>query len=252
MNAGRMLFLALAALVMSGCVVMRSTYREEVAQRQAVEGQLKARLASLETRNRELSESLDRRELERSSLGKERVELLNELEDLRHRLDVEQRLRQEKEVAVVEIQGSYQGLVEQLEAQVSKGQIEILELRGRLQIRALERILFDSGSTEIKQEGSEVLAKVAVQLKKQTGHNIRVEGHTDPIPISTPAFPSNWELSCARAARVLRFLIEQGLEPERLSAVGLGPYRPIATNDTAEGRARNRRIEIVLVPESED
>jgi chemotaxis protein MotB len=207
----------------------------------------------------ELSEQLERRELERSSLGKERLDLINELEDLRQenvdlraRLEETERLRKGSEAAVEEIQSGYHSLVEQLEEEVSKGQIEIQQLRGRLQIRALERILFDSGRTEIKREGRAVLTKVAAQLKKDRRHYIRIEGHTDNLPISTRQFPSNWELSCARAARVLRFLAEQGLPQERLSAVGFGAFRPIEDNATREGRARNRRIEIVLVPELEE
>jgi chemotaxis protein MotB len=250
----RVLLSAVVLLLLAGCVVKRSTYRDQAAQREAVEAELASktsRVALLEQENGELSQKLERRELERASLGKERVDLLNEIEDLRHQLDEEKRLRMEKEAAVAEIKGSYSSLVEQLEAEVAKGQIEIQELRGRLQIRALERILFDSGSATIKPEGRTVLAKVAEQLRKQHGYRIRIEGHTDPVSISTREFPSNWELSCARAARVLRFLVEQGLEPERMSAVGLGPYQPIDSNDTPKGRARNRRIEIVLVPESE-
>ncbi len=245
----------LGLLLLTACVVPRSTYEQELSTRQAVEADLAAERA----RTAELSEKLERRELERASLGKERLELINELEDLRQenadlraRLEETERLRKGSEAAVEEIQAGYHSLVEQLEEEVSRGQIEIHQLRGRLQIRALERILFDSGRVEIKPEGRAVLTKVAVQLQKDRRHQIRVEGHTDNVPISTSRFPSNWELSCARAARVLRFLAEQGLPPERLSAVGFGPYRPIEDNATREGRARNRRIEIVLVPPSEE
>jgi chemotaxis protein MotB len=254
-NVARALLPALTLLALTGCVVLRSTYDEEVIRRQNSEAELAAERA----RTAELSEKLERRELERASLGKERLDLIDELEDLRQenadlhtRLEETERRQQGTEAAVGEIQAGYKSLVEQLEEEVSRGQIEIQQLRGRLQIRALERILFDSGRAEIKPEGRTVLTKVAAQLKKDRRHQIRVEGHTDNIPISTLQFPSNWELSCARAARVLRFLVEQGLPPERLSAVGLGAYRPIEDNGTREGRARNRRIEIVLVPESEE
>jgi chemotaxis protein MotB len=251
----------LVAITVSGCIVPRATYLRERERREATEAELKAARAQVE----ELSGRLGRREIERDSLGKERLELIDDVEDLRQentelrrRLDETEAALEEaqerlagSEAAVEQIQGSYQSLVEQLEEEVSRGQIEIQQLQGRLQIRALERILFDSGRAQIKSEGRSVLAAVAQQLRKKQGYEIRIEGHTDNIPISTRDFPSNWELSCARAARVLRFLVEKGLAAERMSAVGFGPHRPIDTNDTREGRARNRRIEIVLVPESE-
>jgi len=114
-------------------------------------------------------------------------------------------------------------------------------------IHFTDRVLFDTGRAEIKPEAREVLQAVAVELAKLP-HHIRVEGHTDNVPIHNERFPSNWELSTARAVTVLRFLIQVGgLDPERLSAVGYGEYRPIASNDTPEGRARNRRVDIVLL-----
>ncbi len=94
-------------------------------------------------------------------------------------------------------------------------------------------------------------AKIATQLEGRQ-EAIRVEGHTDSVPISTARYSSNWELSGARALRVVRYLITRGVAPDRISAAAYGPYRPIADNGTAEGRARNRRIEIVLVPEDEE
>lgn len=249
---------ALPAMVLvvplTGCVVARSTYEEEVSLRQSVE----AELASEQERARDLSERLGRREQERESLGKERVDLLNELEDLRQRLEttrksleVERRRREERESAIGAIQDRYSSLVEQLEGEVEKGQLEIHRLRGKLQIRALEKILFDSGSARIKPEGREVLATVAAQLGSRTDARIRIEGHTDDVPISTERFPSNWELSSARALEVLHLLVEHGIPPERLSASAMGAQQPIELNDTPEGRARNRRIEIVLLPEDE-
>ncbi|MEE8556578.1 MAG: OmpA family protein [Myxococcota bacterium] len=256
---GAILLLTLALLGLPGCVVLRSTYEEEARQRELLMARLeveRGRAQRLERRLDQLSGNLESRELERSALGRERLDLMNELEDLRHdleeargSLEEERRQREGSEAEVQALQGSYHALVEELEDELEKGQIEILQLRGRLQIRALESILFASGSAEIKPTGREVLAKVADQLRKQSGHQVRIEGHTDRVPISTLEFPSNWELSCGRAARVLRFLVDEGLDPERMSAVGVGSQQPIESNDSPEGRARNRRIEIVLVPE---
>lgn len=114
-------------------------------------------------------------------------------------------------------------------------------------IHFTDRVLFDLGKAALKPEAKEVLRALAEELK-MWGNHIRVEGHTDNLPIRTAPYPSNWELSTARATEVLRYLIEVGgLAPERLSAAGYGEYRPIASNETEEGRARNRRVDIVLL-----
>ena len=106
---------------------------------------------------------------------------------------------------------------------------------------------FDPGSAAVKEAGLPVLQRIAEKLK-QIPQNLRVEGHTDNTPIHTALFPSNWELSTARATNVLRYLITNGqIQPERLSAVGYGEYRSTASNDTPEGRAQNRRVDLVII-----
>ena len=110
------------------------------------------------------------------------------------------RERSSKKAEIQQLSGTYQSLVEQLESELRSGEVEIEELRGRLQVRALDQILFDSGSAELEPRGREVLAKVAKQLAKVSDRRVRVEGHTDDVPIATARFPSNWELSVGRAA----------------------------------------------------
>jgi chemotaxis protein MotB len=250
-----------AAASLCGCLVPRVDHRAEVSRVRALEYDrelTEARLDELTLQIRNLEKRGQNLELERQSLDEERITLLRDLENLRVGNDAlalelvrEREIRESRETEIAALSGTYQSLVDELEKEIEAGQIEIHRLKGRLQVRALDRILFDSGRTQIKPEGQEVLAKVAVQLRKLEGHRVRVEGHTDNVPIATERFPSNWELSAARAAGVVRFLMEQGLAPDELSAEGFGPYQPIAANDTAENRARNRRIEIVLVPDEE-
>jgi chemotaxis protein MotB len=116
----------------------------------------------------------------------------------------------------------------------------------------VEKILFNSGQAEVKESGKKVLNQIAAALKNLQDKDIRVEGYTDNVPLSPKLrdrFPTNWELSTARATNVVRYLEEKsGLDPSRLIAAGFGQYHPIVTNDTDEGRAQNRRIDIVLVP----
>ena len=112
-------------------------------------------------------------------------------------------------------------------------------------------ILFESAVAEINPGAFPVLDKIAAIIKK-TSKPIRVEGHTDDDPIHTEMFPSNWELSTARAVNVVKYFVESGkISPERLSAVGYGEAKPVLPNDTAEHKARNRRVEIVLMMEEE-
>ncbi len=124
-------------------------------------------------------------------------------------------------------------------------------MQGKLTVNILDRILFDSGEADLKPDGAKVLRKVATILAAHPTLRIHVVGHTDDVPIRPAArkrFPSNWELSTARATAAVRFLTEQaGVDPRRLGAVGYGEFRPVADNSTPEGRARNRRIAITIL-----
>lgn len=114
-------------------------------------------------------------------------------------------------------------------------------------VHIMEEMLFPSGSAEIKSTSLVALDSLATVLRKLP-NDIRVEGHTDNVPISVPAFPSNWHLSVARAVNVGYYLIEHhGLNPERVSVVGFSEYQPLVPNDTPENRAKNRRVDIVIL-----
>lgn len=107
-------------------------------------------------------------------------------------------------------------------------------------------LLFSSGSAELKPEAYEPLTRIAEKLK-EIPDKISIEGHTDNIPISSSIYKSNWELSAARASSVLHFLLQKGLNPDRFMIAGYGEYRPVESNETAEGRAKNRRVEIIIL-----
>ncbi len=158
--------------------------------------------------------------------------------------------RQEREARLAEVQGTYDELVGKLEEEIQRGEVQISELKGKLTVNVVDKILFDSGQAVLKPAGIQVLQQIGDILKMAVDKDIQVEGHTDNVPISgalAQKFPSNWELSTARATTVLHFLQEKAaISGERLSAVGYGEFRPIASNATAQGRALNRRIQIVL------
>ncbi|MFW5873466.1 MAG: flagellar motor protein MotB [Bacillota bacterium] len=116
-----------------------------------------------------------------------------------------------------------------------------------LVIRFTGQLLFDVGEANIRSNGEEVLLKIS-QIIKEVPNDVLVEGHTDNLPINTSDYPSNWELSTARATRVIRYFIEtENIDPDRLSASGYSEYQPLRPNDTSGNRAENRRVEIVLL-----
>jgi len=169
----------------------------------------------------------------------------------------------EKRRSVIQLQGQVIQLLDDtkktietsLKDQIAAQEIEIVEIDDKLKVIFVDKILFDSGSVEINPGGEELLMIMAGSLKENKEQNIVVEGHTDDVPLSAALrkrFPSNWELSTARAAAVARFFQQAGgIQPERLSARGYSFYRPVGSNKTEEGRHQNRRIEIILGPDKE-
>jgi chemotaxis protein MotB len=161
---------------------------------------------------------------------------------------VEDLIREKEQVA--KTQKEMEG---QMREAMQSRDVTISELQGKLTVNILDRLLFASGEAELKPEGEHVLGEIAAVLLQHTNRQVYVIGHTDNVPVRASAFsryPSNWELSTARATSAVRYLAENaGVDPARLAAVGYGEYHPVADNSTAEGRAKNRRIAIVIVPE---
>lgn len=160
-------------------------------------------------------------------------------------------LKQAKEEQVQKVSSTYESLLVKMKSEISQGQVTISELKGKLTVNMVDSILFDSGKAEVKKGGLEILEKVISILKDVNDKAIRIEGHTDNVQIGgalAKRYPTNWELSAARAINVARFLQDQGIDPGQLAAVAYGEWKPAGTNDTEEGKAKNRRIEIILVP----
>ncbi|MDH4164104.1 MAG: OmpA family protein [Nitrospirota bacterium] len=177
---------------------------------------------------------------------------IGELKELVDQLTLEKaKAIEEKDQAIARVKNTYDSLVSELKQEIKEGEVQITQLRDKLTVNLVEKILFDSGSAVIKGNGKKVLDRVADILKSVAKQQIKVEGHTDNVPISSrlaDRFPTNWELATARATTVVRYLQERGVNPAFLSAEGYAEYRPVAANDSDEGKAKNRRIEIVLLP----
>lgn len=133
---------------------------------------------------------------------------------------------------------------------VQGGQVRVTESERGVAIEINASLLFAPAQAELNRETVQVLREVARVLARDT-HQVRIEGHTDNLPISSLVYPSNWELSSARASSVTRLFVENGVAPGRITVVGYADNQPVDTNDTADGRARNRRVTILLVAENE-
>ena len=131
---------------------------------------------------------------------------------------------------------------------VDAGTIKVGFREGRLVVHLDDAILFDSGKAKLKQTGQEAIAELVEPLSNVKRDWI-VGGHTDNVPIKTATFQSNWELSTARAVEVVNFLIEQGMPADRVGAAGYAEFDPVAKNSSKSGRTKNRRIELVLLPD---
>ena len=197
-----------------------------------------ANVAAATAAQKELTDKVEKLEGEKAELATAKEELSKEV--------------QAKSGELAELKGTYDKLEDKMKDEIAKGDISLSQDGGRLRVGLVDKILFNSGEAEISKRGEEVLARVGAVLAAIDDKQIQVSGHTDRTPISDKLvgqFPSNWELSTARAINVVRFLSEKAsVPPQRLVASGYGEYHPIGNNKTAAGRAKNRRIEILLTP----
>jgi len=200
----------------------------------------------------ELESNIDHLRREKTALDSDLVETRNEIADLNKEKEELAELARERENRIEQLKSAREKMENELRTEMEKGQITISGLKDKLTLNIVDKLLFDSGVADIKDEGRDVIQRIGEQLKTTSGYKISIEGHTDNVGISKELqkkFPSNWELSVTRATNVVRFLIHSAdINPSDISASGFADTQPIASNDNPEGREKNRRIEIVLVP----
>jgi chemotaxis protein MotB len=238
-----------AAFALGGCVT-QGTYEKLEAEKAQEVGTLQSQREALERERNALRAQKGLLEKDTTQLEADKSALERDRERLRAE---NQALEQEKSKlldASRRTQAQYDAVVAGLSQELQKGELQVRRYRDMLTVEVAEQLFFDSGRSTLKDTGKAVLKKVADALKSYEDKAIRVVGHTDNVPIAKSLqkrFPSNWELSSARATTVVRFLQEAGIEPERLVATGRAEYAPVAANDSEDGRQKNRRIEITLV-----
>ena len=281
----RFVYLALAGLVsisLSGCLVAESRYLQKVEEADSLTkglGNLQQKHAALTADNTALKAEYEKMKDDDAGLTKDKLALTKDKEELEQVLkaksdtlsqnisDLRQKvaalegenkklkediaaLQRVKEEKVKEVSNTYEQLLQNMKSEIALGQVTISELKGKLTVNMEAAILFDSGKADVKNDGLEILLKMVETLKSVKDKAIRIEGHTDNVQITgglTKTFPTNWELSAARAINVAKYLQQQGLDPAILSAAAFAEYKPVADNSVKEGRAKNRRIEITLV-----
>lgn len=226
----------LATALTSGCGISKAQYLD-----------LTHRHDDLATKNQQLQASLASANNEKTQLEASKTQLESRVRELESESAERQRTSDDAK-------STYETLIGKLQGELSSGKVEIQRMRDGLSVNLAQDILFRSGSSELDAQGRELLLKVAEELKPAP-FDIFVNGHTDNQKIGAALatrYPTNWELGAARSSRIVRLFQEAGLSKERLTVVSHSDSRPRESNDTPEGRAKNRRIEIRLRPATND
>ena len=254
--------LTAVALIGTGCV-SKQTHEATLQQLDETRHSLSAAEQTIDEQRGEIGrnkEAIERSSSELEALQNKKAALAGELEAAQAHLDASQSelnasKAQLETLRQIESETKrrneiYARFVAQLQKMIDGGRLTVSIEEGRMVINLPENVLFASGSAKLNEEGGKTLREIAGVLGEFAERRFQVEGHTDNIPIKTQGY-SNWELSSERALSVVHLMVEAGVAPEHLSAAGFGPFRPRADNETAEGRALNRRIEIVMLPNLE-
>jgi chemotaxis protein MotB len=215
---------------------LSATQKDLAAEKQA-NSELRAENQSLQERIADLEAEKQALDAQIEDLAKKAGVTAKELAELR-----KEKLAREKELKV------YKDLIAQLKKLVDAGTIKLGFRKGRMIVQLDNSILFDSGKTELKEAGQAALTQLATALTSVGNRDFLIAGHTDNVPIRSKRFRNNWELSTARAVEVVTFLTENGMKSTNVGAAGFGEFDPVGDNNSDEGRAQNRRIEIILMP----
>jgi len=231
-------------LALIGCVP-RKDYDAKAQELEAA----KQKVASLEARDNQLQQdhTSDQQQVDqlKGALGMAQSQAITD--DQKSQLEEAKRAMQEahdRGKLLDELQAKFKKMID-------AGHLKVTTRHGRAVLQLKNDVLFSPGEAEVKPDGKQAINEVAATLKQVGTKRFQVAGHTDSQPITTDKkkdFPTNWELSAARAIAVVKLLVAQGVDPAAVSAAGYGPYDPVASNATPEGEAKNRRIELTLMP----
>ncbi len=256
-------------MLLSSACVTQGTYDKLKAEQDATQDELQKKNAALEACNSKVTQDetklrdlqaaladetekvndgnqrIARCTAEMAAASKDKKALQGSIAEMTAALaDLEKR-RAEAEKRVQE----FRNLLSKFKSLIDAGKLKVRIVDGRLVVVLATDILFGSGSASLSKDGKAAIGEVSQVLASIPKRTFQVEGHTDDVPIATAQYPSNWELASARAINVVKAMIDAGMPPERISAASFGQFKPAAPNDTKEGKAQNRRIEIIIVPD---
>ncbi len=250
----RMLLLAAVAFV-GGCGIDKEVYEAKVAE-------LNKTKAELDQQKRDADEAKRKCDATQAKLDAENMAMKQKLTALGQDLSKLTSTSEEDKRRIAELQkrqeaaekraAQFRDMMNKFRSMIDAGKLQVEIRNGLMLVKLPDNILFDPGKTEIKQQGKDAIAQVTQILSGIEGRKFQVTGHTDNIPIKSAKFKSNWELSTARAVEVTKLMIQDGMDPKRLSAAGYADELPVGDNATDDGRRSNRRIEIVVQPNIED
>jgi chemotaxis protein MotB len=226
--------------------------KEEIdSQKKQCEENLKGKIGELDSANATLAAKtmqIDKLLTEKGALSKERKQLTEEQEQLARQIQELQRMK----AAAEKRNADYKRLLGKLKKMIDAGTLQVKIRNGRMLVQMSSDVVFPSASVRIKPEAKEAIMELAQTISTFTDRKFQIVGHSDPTPIHTARFPSNWELSSQRAIEVVKLMVEAGVPPEMISAAGNAEFDPLTENETPEGRTTNRRVEIVFVPKIEE
>jgi chemotaxis protein MotB len=234
----KMYLLAVAAAVLSNGCVSSSKHK-------AVVGDLESQVANERTANAEKAETIQVLETKLMSTTKDRGALQSSLEEMKKAME-EMKARQAEQRKRLQ---EFADLTRRFKKLKDAGTLSVKMVDGKMVVSLGSDVLFGAGSSRLSKEGLQAVKDVTAQLNNIPGKVYQIEGHTDNQPIATQVFPSNWELASARALSVVKTMIESGMPADRVSAASYAETHPVQANDTVEGRAANRRVAIVIVPD---
>jgi len=247
MRTQTIIWLLTIAVLTSGCYT-KKTYNKLLSKHD----QCQTTLSKKEVYIVELQDEIKRLTAERKKLLEEKAQILKDKANLQGSVEEMEKALKELERRKAEVDkrlGEFRGLLDRFQSMVDAGKLRVKIVKGRMVVELASDILFNSGSANLGKEGRMTIEEVAVLLASIPNRSFQVEGHTDDVPIRTSQFPSNWELSTARAVTVVKAMIGAGMPPNRISAAGYSETQPAIPNTDKESRSANRRIEIVVVPD---
>jgi chemotaxis protein MotB len=220
-------------------------------QKKQCEESLKGKIGELDSANATLAAKtmqIDKLLTEKGALNKERQELSAEQQQLAQQIQELQRMK----AAADRRSADYRRLLEKLKKMIDAGTLQVKVRNGRMLVQMSSDVVFPSASIRIKTEAKEAIMELAQTISTFSDRKFQIVGHSDPTPIHTARFPSNWELSSQRAIEVVKLMVEAGVPPEMISAAGSAEFDPLTANDTPEDRTTNRRVEIVFLPKIDE